>query len=95
MLQRHPDPPIHSPKCPKRGQKPGNLPFLGWTAGPFSEEKEMNDFLKMKKRCRNVYENKGSVFHSPRRSRNVIENKGSYALKTGMLLKRKEVGGMS
>ena len=95
MLQRHPDPPIHSPKCPKRSQKPGNLPFLGWTAGPFSEEKEMNDFLKMKKRCRNVYENKGSVFHSPRRSRNVIENKGSYALKTVMLLKRKEVGGMS
>ena len=78
MLQCHPDPAFRSLECPKRGQKPGNLPFLGWTAGPFSEEKEMNDFLKMKKRCRNVY-----------------ENKGSYALKTGMLLKRKEVGGMS
>ena len=95
MLQCHPDPAFRSLECPKRGQKPGNLPFLGWTASPFSEEKEKNDFLKMKKRCRNVYENKGSVFHSPRRSRNVIENKGSYALKTVMLLKRKEVGGMS
>jgi hypothetical protein len=95
MLQRHPDPPIHSPKCPKRGQKPGNLPFLRRTASPFSEEKEKNDFLKMKQRCRNVYENKGSVFRRPGKSGNVTENKGSYALKAGMLLKRKEVGGMS
>jgi hypothetical protein len=41
----------------------------------------------------NVYENKGPAFSRPRQSGNVIENKGSYALKAGMLLKRKEVGG--
>jgi hypothetical protein len=37
----------------------------------------------------NVYENKGSAFHSPRQSGNVTENTGSYEFKAGMLLKRK------
>ncbi|MGA9055851.1 MAG: hypothetical protein WB763_05000 [Terriglobia bacterium] len=41
----------------------------------------------------NVYENKGPAFSRPRQSGNVTENKGSYALKAGMLLKRKDVGG--
>jgi hypothetical protein len=48
--------------------------------------------LKVKQRGGNVYENKGSVFQGRGQSVNVIENKGSYALKAGMLLKRKEVG---
>jgi hypothetical protein len=42
-----------------------------------------------------VYENKGQAFSGPGQSGNVIENKDSYALKAGMLVKRKEVGGMS
>jgi hypothetical protein len=46
----------------------------------------------MNDRRGNVYENKGSVFHSQPRSGNVIENKGGYALKAGMLLERKVVG---
>ena len=87
MLQCHPDPPIHSLECPKRGQKPGKLPFLRWTASPFPKEKEKNNCLKMKERSGNVIENKGSVFPSPERSGNVIENKGGCALKAGMSLK--------
>ena len=43
----------------------------------------------------NVYENKGSVFRTPLGSWNVIENKSVYALKAGMLLKTKDVVGMS
>ena len=91
MLQCHPNPPIHSLECPKRGQKAGNLLFLRWTASPFSAEKEKNSILKMKERCGNVYENKGSVFHSRERCGNVVENKGGCALKAGMLLKRKGI----
>jgi len=87
MPHWQPDPPVHSPECPKRGQKPGRLPFLRWTAGPFSEAKEKNDSSKINERRGNVIENKGSVFPSPRLSGNVVENKGSYALKAGMLLK--------
>ena len=45
----------------------------------------------MTERRRNVYENKGPVFHSPMESGNVIENKDSYALKAGMLLKTQVV----
>ena len=39
----------------------------------------------------NVIEKKGSAFNSLGLSGNVIENKGSYALKAGILLKRKAV----
>jgi hypothetical protein len=46
----------------------------------------------MKERSGNVYENKGSAFHSPKESGNVIENKDSYVLKAGMLLKTQHVG---
>jgi hypothetical protein len=42
-----------------------------------------------------VYENKGPLWKKQRRSGNVIENKGSYAPKPGILLKTKELGGMS
>ena len=45
----------------------------------------------MTERRRNVYENKGPVFHSPMESGNVIENKDSYAFKVGMLLKTQHV----
>ena len=47
----------------------------------------------MNEQCGNVYENKGPAFGSLGLSGNVIENKGSYALKAGMLVKTKEVGG--
>jgi hypothetical protein len=40
----------------------------------------------------NVYENKGPAFSNAGESGNVIEKKGSYALKAGMLVKRKDVG---
>jgi len=36
---------------------------------------------KMQERRGNVYENKGSVFHSPEQSGNVIDNKGDSRLK--------------
>ena len=58
-------------------------------------EREKRDSLKLNERGGNLYENKGSAFSSPWRSGNVTENKGSYALKAGMLLKRKEVDGRS
>jgi hypothetical protein len=87
MLQCHPDPPIHSRECPKRGQKPGN--FFRWTASPFSEEKEKNNSLKMKERSGNVIENKGPAWKAARKagismktkemlaeSGNVVEKKG-------------------
>ena len=95
MLQCHPDPATHPLECHKRGQNPGKLPFLRWTASPFSAEKEKNNSLKMKDRYGNVAENKGSVFTSPRLSGNVIENKGGCALKAGILLKTKAIDGMS
>jgi hypothetical protein len=60
---------------------------------PFWKRKWKSNFLKMNDRRGNVYENKGSVFHSPPRSGNVLENKGGYALKAGILLKTKEVDG--
>jgi hypothetical protein len=65
------------------------------TVSPFSAEKEKSSFLKMNEQRGNVYENKGSAFRSQPRSGNVIENKGSYALKAGMLMKTKDVDGMS
>jgi hypothetical protein len=51
--------------------------------------------LKMKERSGNVIENKGSRLGNRERNGNVAQNKGSYTLKAGMLLKIKEVGGMS
>ena len=47
--------------------------------------------IKLKDRSGDVIENKGSCLEDRRRSGNVIGNKGSYALKAGMLLKRKVV----
>jgi hypothetical protein len=51
--------------------------------------------IKLNDRSGNVIENKGSVFHSQAQTGNVIENKASYASKAGILLKIKDVGGMS
>ena len=47
----------------------------------------------MTERRGNVYENKGPAWKGQGRSGNVVENKGSYALKAGMFVKRKDVGG--
>jgi hypothetical protein len=46
-------------------------------------------------RSGNLIENKGPLWKTQGLSGNVIENKGGYALKAGMLLKRKEVDGRS
>jgi hypothetical protein len=43
----------------------------------------------------NLIENKGPLWKTEGLSGNVTENKGGYALKAGMLLKRKEVNGKS
>ncbi|MGA2606650.1 MAG: hypothetical protein ABSH01_04235 [Terriglobia bacterium] len=59
-----------------------------------SQSVEALQSLKMNDRGGNVIENKGSGFEDRQGSGNVIENKSSYALKAGMLLKRKDVGGM-
>jgi hypothetical protein len=69
-----------------------SIPFFGQNAGSGVEMKE-RDSSKLDGRRGNVYENKRPVFSSPDLSGNVAENKSSYALKAGMLLKRKEVGG--
>jgi hypothetical protein len=53
---------------------------------------EAMESLKMKERCGNVVENKGSSSENRERSGNVLENKYSYAQDVGMLLKRKGVG---
>ena len=60
-----------------------------------SQGVEAAENLKMKEQSGNFYENKGPTLSSPGRSGNVIENKGSYAQNAGMLLKTKEVDGMS
>jgi hypothetical protein len=57
-----------------------------------SQSVETVEDLKMKKRCGNVYENKGPDFSSPASSGNVIANTGSCVLIAGMLVKRKDVG---
>ena len=46
-----------------------------------SGKREKKDFSKLRDRRGNVYENKGSVFHSPAQSGNVIENKGDKSRK--------------
>jgi hypothetical protein len=40
-----------------------------------SARRETEDFSKLREQRGNVYENKGSIFHSPAQSGNVIENK--------------------
>ena len=56
---------------------------------------EAMENLKVKVQCGNVYENKGPACSSPAQTGNVIENTYSYAQSAGMLLKKKEVDGMS
>jgi hypothetical protein len=57
-----------------------------------SQGVETVEDIKLNDRSGNVIENKGSGLEDRQVSGNVIENKASYALKAGMLLKRKEVG---
>jgi len=77
---------------------------VGGTLGPRSSlgrdvlstrKEETVVTLKMTDRRGNVVENKGQGLEATGRDGNVIENKGSYALKAGMLLKIKELHGMS
>ncbi|MGD0456797.1 MAG: hypothetical protein ABSC21_03525 [Terriglobia bacterium] len=56
-----------------------------------SQSVETVEDLKMKERCRNVVENKGSAFSIPGQGGNVVENKRSYAQDAGMLLKTEGV----
>jgi hypothetical protein len=49
----------------------------------------------MKQQCGDVYENKEPLWKTGWQSGNVIENKGTYKSKAGMLLKTKDVDGMS
>jgi hypothetical protein len=78
---------VHSRKCSKWGNKPGEIHGFKLTRSPFTEEEERKNSLKMNDRSGKVYENKGPVFRSPGRSWNLIENKDGYALKPGILLK--------
>jgi len=76
---------------------PGAEPRSGQATG-VAKCKEALDALhlwvqKVNEQFGDVYENKGSAFDGRSQSANVIEKKGSYAPKTGMFLKRKEVGG--
>jgi hypothetical protein len=58
-------------------------------------ERKGSNFKKMKKLCGNLFQNKGPAFHGHAGAVNVVENKGSYALKAGMSLKNKVLGGRS
>ena len=88
MLPRGPNP---LPKVSRAGPKGrkicwfkvGNWSVLGKELG--------KELLRLKERCGNVYENKGSAFHRRERSGNVIENKGTYSLKAGISLKTQHV----
>ena len=62
---------------------------LWFQAGSKSEHGTETDkeSLKVKERCGNVYENKGSAFHRSARSWNLIENKDTYTSILCMLLK--------
>jgi hypothetical protein len=60
-----------------------------------SESVETARGSKVNEQYGNVYENKGPTRSGPAQSRNVTENAYSYAQSSGMLLKTKEVGGMS
>jgi len=75
------------------GQRPRGLPFSRRTVSPLPEEKEGNDFLKMKERRGNVIENKGPAFCGPGQSGNLIENTGSYALNPVISLKTSMLAG--
>ena len=61
----------------------------GWVSSPACLNKGI---LFLLDQSGNVVENKGGLWKKPDQSANLIENKGSYALKAGMLLKRKVVG---
>jgi hypothetical protein len=72
-------------------QEPAPVPQPRTRCHTWQGKKNPSDFKKVKERSGNVYENKGSVFHSPRQSGNVTENKDTYEFKAGMLLKGKVV----
>ena len=59
-----------------------------------SQSVEVVQDLKMKERCGNVIENKGSGLENGKQSGNPTQNRDSYALIAEMLLKRKTVGRM-
>jgi hypothetical protein len=63
--------------------------------GAALQSAEVVEDLKLNELCGNVIENKGSACSSPAQSGNIIENKYSYPQNAGMLLKIKEVVGMS
>jgi hypothetical protein len=52
-----------------------------------SQDVEAVEDLRMKERCGNVIENKGSGLEDREGSGNIVENKCSYAQNGGMLLK--------
>jgi len=60
-----------------------------------SQGVEAGENSKMTERSGNVYENKGPAFSNPGQTGNCPQNKGSCALNAGMLLRTKEVCGMS
>jgi hypothetical protein len=76
-------------ECSEQHKKRENSqPCFGQDVGSGVEMKE-RDSSKLDERRGNVHENKGPLWKTWQRSGNVTENKGSYALKAGMLLKRK------
>ena len=81
------NPPI-SPPGPDDGmrmEKIGN-PFHGDISSDNSQNAAALEYLKMKERCGNVIENKGSSLEDGEGSGNVIENTHSCPLKAGMSL---------
>jgi hypothetical protein len=86
---RHPTPKSSfesAPSSTKRGENSQDL--FGHNVCSGVEMKE-RDSSKLDERRGNVHENKGPLWKTRQQSGNDTENKGSYALKAGMLLKRK------
>jgi hypothetical protein len=70
-----------------RGEKARESSDFKWTQNHLSQGKDKKSLSKVKERSGNVYENKGSAFHSPEQGGNVVENKDGYEFEAGMLLK--------
>jgi len=68
-------------EVPAAATSAGN-PCLDWDKMSLqAEKKEAVVTSKMHEQSRNVYENKGSLFHGPQKSGNVIDYKGDTLLK--------------
>jgi len=73
---RHSTPKSSSERAPSSAKRENHEAYFGQNVA-CGVEMEKRDSLKLDEQRGNVYENKGSAFHSPRRSGNVYEKTGT------------------